>query len=165
MRNGILASPFSSPMPFVVALCLFSSSRCHPISTKWHWGEMKASLLQSGVTVTDGRVHSAETNSSGGKHDRVEGGRRKALPGSPFRAGSGRRATCFHRCGEGCLSACGGRSHSCMPPQRPHPTSHQVPSSLMLKPLSVSLLTYQFIQTSMISYPCYFFFLNFYSPH
>lgn len=155
VRNGSLASPFSSPMPFVVAFCLFSSLRCHPGSTKWHGEKIKASLFHSWVTITDGHVHSAKTNSSSDKHNRVERCRRKNLPGSPFIRnwlwkenslqgqvlGGALEYLCWKECEpnreqRSLLSmdfiTSWDRSHSCST-QLLHPVSHQVLSNLFLK--------------------------------
>ena len=112
VRDGSLASPFSSPMPFVVAFCLFFFLEVSPKQYKVTRGKIKASLFHSWVTVTDGHVHSAKTNSSSNKHNRVERGGRKNLPGSPFIAGSGGKAGCFSRCWEGHLNTCPGKNVS-----------------------------------------------------
>lgn len=103
-----------------VCCCLlpFFLPEVSPAQYKVARGEMKATLFQSWVTVTDGHVHSAKTNSSGGKHTRAERCRRKDLPGSPFIAGSGKSTTCFHRCGEGHLNTCAGRNVRAEEPAR-----------------------------------------------
>lgn len=70
-----------------------------PRQYKMTRGKIKASLFHSWVTITDGHVRSAKTNSSSDKHNRVErcGGRICQDPHS-YIAGSGKRTVCRGRC-------------------------------------------------------------------
>lgn len=137
-------------------------------------GKIKASLFHSWVTVTDGHVHSAKTNSSSDKHNRVRGAGERICQDPHSQLAVEREQPAFAGVRRGllipALEGMGTQSRAEEPAkyglphlgglalQLLHPISHQVLLSLFLQFLPVSLLFCQFVQAFVIPCLCYFFF-------